>query len=169
MSENFFCIPSGSFDGKLSVCCRDYTGELVIGDINKSSLNEIRKSRMRRLVVQSNLGGRWSCPASLPRPINTGIFGVPGEPLVPLLDRLTSHMHLRWTPWKRSLVDLARRPPSHVPRSCAPLSNNPIRRLYEAALSPRSAWACSGASPYSILSARSIRPLCGRCSISAYF
>ena len=58
-------------------------------------------------------------------------------------------------------LDLARRPPSYVPQSCAPLSNSPIRRLYEAALSPRSARDGSDAFPYSILSARSIRPLCG--------
>ena len=117
---------------------------------------------MRRLVVQSNLEGRRSRPSRRPRPIDTGHLGGPGGALVPLLDRLPSHTHLCWAPWKLSLVDLARRPPSYVPQSCAPLSNSPIRRLCEAALSPRSAKAGSDAFPCSILSARSIRPLCGR-------
>ena len=33
------------FDGKVSICCRDYSGELIIGDIKDNSLDEIRKSK----------------------------------------------------------------------------------------------------------------------------
>ena len=53
------------------------------------------------------------------------------------------------------------RPPSHQPLPCGPLSNRNITHVYAAALSPRSARAGSDAFPYSILSARSIRPLHG--------
>ena len=106
----------------------------------------------------------------------TGLYGITIAPLLHTAlrvraktdARLTSHTHLCWLPWKLSLLDLARRPPSHVPRPCAPLSNNPIRRLYEVNLSPRSARAGSDASPYRILAARPIRPLCGRCLRSSY-
>ena len=50
-------VPYILIDGKLSVCCRDYTGELVIGDINKSSLNEIRKSKKLELLQKAHKSG----------------------------------------------------------------------------------------------------------------
>jgi len=45
------------FDGKASICCRDYSGELVIGDINNSSLDEIRKSKELQLLQKAHTSG----------------------------------------------------------------------------------------------------------------
>ena len=58
MSENFFCIQSGSFDGKLSVCCRDYDGSLVLGSINsKTGLDSILVSEELKKLQQEHESG----------------------------------------------------------------------------------------------------------------
>ena len=50
-------VPYILIDGEVSVCCRDYTGELVIGDINESSLNAIRKSKKLELLQKAHKNG----------------------------------------------------------------------------------------------------------------
>ena len=50
-------VPYILIDGKVSVCCRDYNGELAIGDINNSSLNEIRKSKKLKLLQKAHKNG----------------------------------------------------------------------------------------------------------------
>ena len=45
------------FDGKVSVCCRDYSGELIIGDINNSTLDEIRKSKKLQSLQEAHTTG----------------------------------------------------------------------------------------------------------------
>ena len=50
-------VPYILIDGKVSVCCRDYSGELVIGDTKKSSLSEIRKSKKLRLLQKAHKNG----------------------------------------------------------------------------------------------------------------
>lgn len=45
------------FDGKVSVCCRDYSGELIIGDINNSTLDEIRRSKKLQSLQEAHTTG----------------------------------------------------------------------------------------------------------------
>ena len=45
------------FDGNVSVCCRDYTGELIIGNIKDSSLEEIRKSKKLKALQKAHING----------------------------------------------------------------------------------------------------------------
>ena len=50
-------VPYILIDGKLSVCCRDYSGELIIGDINKSSLNAARSSKKLKSLQKAHTNG----------------------------------------------------------------------------------------------------------------
>ncbi|PPR38013.1 MAG: hypothetical protein CFH26_00372 [Alphaproteobacteria bacterium MarineAlpha6_Bin4] len=50
-------VPYILIDGKLSVCCRDYSGELIIGDINKSSLNAVRSSKKLKSLQKAHTNG----------------------------------------------------------------------------------------------------------------
>ena len=45
------------FDGKVSVCCRDYSGELIIGDIKDKSLSDIRKSKELNTLQKAHTNG----------------------------------------------------------------------------------------------------------------
>ena len=50
-SKNFYCgfasslIPYVLVDGRVSACCRDYDGSLVIDDLNKNKLNDMKNSK----------------------------------------------------------------------------------------------------------------------------
>ena len=45
------------FDGKVSICCRDYSGELIIGDIKDKSLSDIRKSKELNTLQRAHTTG----------------------------------------------------------------------------------------------------------------
>lgn len=45
-------------DGKVSACCRDYNGELIVGDVNKSSLLDIWHSKEYGVLRQRHLEGK---------------------------------------------------------------------------------------------------------------
>lgn len=45
------------FDGKISACCRDYNGELIVGDIAKDSILDAWNSEAYEKLRQKNLSG----------------------------------------------------------------------------------------------------------------
>jgi MoaA/NifB/PqqE/SkfB family radical SAM enzyme len=52
-----FKTPFTFFDGPVSVCCRDYDGSLVVGDLKENSLDEIRADRLTKKFRQAHESG----------------------------------------------------------------------------------------------------------------
>ena len=48
------------WDGKVSACCQDYDGRLIVGDLNKNSLQEIWQGKILSTLRESHLKGQIS-------------------------------------------------------------------------------------------------------------
>lgn len=49
-----------NWDGRVSVCCQDYEAKIVIGDINKNSLQEIWRGKIINDLRKKHLAGKFS-------------------------------------------------------------------------------------------------------------
>jgi radical SAM protein with 4Fe4S-binding SPASM domain len=85
------------YDGRVSACCRDYHGELIVGDVTRQSLSEIWHGPMMSSLRDAH--GRRD-KAALPR-LCRGCYG-PGARRATLLSCMVSAM-------RRTLPDVGRR------------------------------------------------------------
>lgn len=47
------------FDGKVSLCCLDYEGKVILGDLNISSLKEILNSEVYKKIRKNHINGKF--------------------------------------------------------------------------------------------------------------